>query len=131
MKPIITPLSLVAILVAWLFAPVAVQAEPGDAIDPLKGAWVAETFNSKPPPNGMKMTMTFITDALIDMEIIVGDEKEKKSVQYTATQDGKITFFYNREAEPEGSKATWEIKADKKLYITNEQNEILVFARPG
>lgn len=133
MKRSLTTILLVAITA--LLAPSA-MAQNEKPLEPLAGAWVAESFNGKAPPKGMTMTMVFLDAKYIGMEITIKaknpDEKDKverTEVEYEATADGGLILYYDKEAKPEGDKAKWEVKADKKLYITNETGEVLVFRK--
>jgi len=81
------------------------------------------------------MTMTFLDAKFIGMEIIVKSKKpdeddkvERTEVEYVATPDGSLTFYYDKKTKPEGDKAKWQVKGDK-LTITNEKNEVLVFKK--
>jgi hypothetical protein len=120
-------LGLLVMGLALLFP--ATQAKAGEAIEALKGAWTAETFDGEAPPQGMTMVMTFVDDATLRMEVTFGGETEKEEIKYTATEDGNITIFPEPEEKPEGEKATWQVKADKKLYIKTAEGETLVFSR--
>lgn len=131
MKPALT--TCLVVLLAVLVGPALSRAETAEPIAPLKGTWACETINGTPPQGGMQMTMTFLTDKLLRVEVTVGKEKEDKGVQYKATDNGKragdLTFFYDPQGNPEGSPAKWEVKADKKLYITNEGGDVLCFKK--
>lgn len=127
MKRHATVLSL--FVLALLLGPITAQADK--PLEPLKGKWVAQTFNGKPPPNGMTLTMTFLDDKVVGIEVIAGDEVERTEVKYKATAEGSLILYYDEENDPEGTKATWEVKADKKLYINNDDGDKLIFARPA
>ena len=121
------------LLTALLLAPAAhVESDP--PLDALAGAWLAETFNGQAPPAGMTMTMSFINADFIVMEIVFrrapGEDAkvERTEVEYTATADGALTLYYDKETKPEGDKATWKVEGDK-LTITNDKNEVLVFKK--
>ncbi|MFN3166683.1 MAG: hypothetical protein ACE37H_06420 [Phycisphaeraceae bacterium] len=126
MKPKQT-LGLLALCLA-LWVP-ATKATAGEAIEALKGSWTAETFDGEAPPAGMTMVMTFVDDATLRMEVTFNGETEKEEIKYTATENGDITIFPDPEENPAGEKATWEVKADKKLYIKTAEGETLVFSR--
>ncbi len=110
-----------------LFTPATAHA--GEAIEALKGAWVVETSNGDPPPEGVKMVMTFVDDETLRIVATFEDKREKKDIKYSATEDGEITMFPEPKENPDGEKATWEVRDDKKLYLTNEEGEVLVLAR--
>ena len=129
MNPLSKTLCTSMALLALLLAPA--NALAGEAIEALKGAWVAETVGGEAPPDGVEMKMTFIDDDTIKLEVTFEGETELEEVRYEATKDGKITIWPEPEKKPEGEKATWEVKKDKKLYIVTEENETLVFARPA
>ncbi|MFN3166684.1 MAG: hypothetical protein ACE37H_06425 [Phycisphaeraceae bacterium] len=112
---------------ALLLLPATAQA--GEAIEPLRGAWTAESFNGEAPPEGMKMVLTFVNDSTMRMEMTFAGETHKEEVKYTATKDGKITVFAEPDTKPEGEEAKWEIKADKKLYITSAEGEVMILKR--
>lgn len=116
------------VLSLCLVAP-ALSASAGEALEALKGAWVAETFDGEAPPEGVKMVMTFVDDATLRMDVTFNGENERQEIKYTATADGNITIFPEPDQNPEGEKATWEVKADKKLYIKTAEGEQLVFTR--
>ena len=114
---------------ALLLAPATARA--GEAIEALKGTWVAESFDGEPAPEGVKMVLTFVDDATLRMEVTLGGETQKQEIKYAATADGKITLYPEPDTAPEGEKATWQVKDDKKLYLTNDQNEVMVLKRVG
>ncbi len=118
-----------ASLSALLLLLVAATAQAGEAIESLKGAWVVELSKGAPPPEGVAIVMTFVDDDTLSIEATFKDKTEKKDIKYTATADGKITLFPEPETEPEGEKANWQVKDDKKLYLTNEDGEELVLVR--
>lgn len=114
-------------LVLMLATPQQLLADQTPPIEPLKGAWTAVSFNGEPPEGGMKMTMTFLTDKVVGIEVKVEDKQERVEVEYTATADGKITFYYDKEKDPEGTKAAWKILDDKSLQITNDGGDVIIF----
>lgn len=105
------------------------HAQAGEAIEALKGAWTAESFDGEAAPEGMKMVLTFVDDAIMRVEITFGGETEKQEIKYTATADGKITIFPDPDNEPKGEEAKWEVKDDKKLHITSAEGEVMVLKR--
>lgn len=115
------------VAIALLLAPAAAQA--AEALPQLKGAWVAESYNGEAPDEDMKITMTFVDDKTLRMEITAGGETDKEEVKYTATADGKMTIY--PEESPEGENAKWKVGDDKKLHITTDEGEVLIFARPA
>lgn len=102
------------------------QAEAGDALEELKGAWLVESFDGEAPPQGVSMVITFVDDSTMQMEMTFGSETKKEEIKYSATKDGKITVYPEPETEPEGETGTWEVKADKKLYITADDGVMLL-----
>lgn len=107
----------------------AAPAMAGEALPELKGSWLAESLDGEAPPPGVSMKMTFIDDAKLKMEVTFQGETKLEEVKYEATKEGKITIYPEPDTNPAGEKATWEIK-DKKLVLTTEDNEVLIFKRP-
>jgi len=119
-------LGLLVMGLALLFP--ATQAKAGEAIEALKGAWTAETFDGEAPPQGMKMVMTFVDSDTLRMEVTAGGETHKEEIKYAATKDGQITIYPDPN-NPAGEPGKWEVKADKKLYITTEEGEVMILKR--
>lgn len=119
---------LLMLVLVILLGPATVLA--GEALPQLKGAWDAESLNDKPPEPGVTMTMTFVDDDTIAMEVTFEGETQKEEIRYTATEDGKMTIYPEPDTNPKGEKATWKI-VDKKLHLTTAENEVLIFKRPG
>lgn len=122
------PLNVTLVMLCMLLAPASALA--GEALPELKGSWVAETLDGKPPQPGMKMVMTFIDDSKLQLEATFQGETRKEEVKYSATKDGTIIIYPDPDTNPDGEKATWQIK-DKKLHIKTSDGESLVFARPS
>jgi hypothetical protein len=112
---------------AMLLMPATARA--GEAIEALKGAWTAESFDGEAPPEGMKMVLTFVDDSTMRMEMTFAGETHKEEIKYTATKDGKLTVYPEPDTEPEGEEAKWQVKADKKLYITSDEGEVMILKR--
>ena len=106
----------------------ASTASAGEAIEALRGKWLIESFGEEPTPPNMKFEMEFVDDDTLKMTITFGEESQVEEVRYQATADGKITVYPPE--TPEGEEATWEVKADKKLYITAEEG-VMVLSRPS
>jgi len=111
---------------AMLLMPATAQAD--EAIESLKGAWTAESFNGEAPPPGMKMVMTFVDSDTLRMEVTAGGETHKQEMKYAATEDGQITLYPDPN-NPAGEQGKWEVKADKKLYITSDEGEVMILKR--
>lgn len=107
------------------------DAQAGEAIEELKGAWVAESFDGEALPPGMSITMTFVDDSTLKLKMSFNGESEEEEFKYKADKDGNITVYDEPEENPEGEKAKWEVKADKKLYIKGEEGETMILKRPA
>lgn len=103
-------------------------AHAGDALPELKGTWVAESMDGKPPPAGAKMVMKFMDDQKLRFEVTYEGETELETLKYKATKDGKMTIYFDPEKNPKGDKATWKI-VDKKLHLTSDVGETLILKR--
>ncbi|MEM1354398.1 MAG: hypothetical protein AAGC44_10390 [Planctomycetota bacterium] len=130
MRKTLTPLLAALTLMLGLTATSSVQA--GEAIEPLRGAWVIESFNGEQFPPNLKATMTFVDDDTISLSVSMdGQVIESQENRYAATNDGKITIFEDDGSAEEGK---WEVKADGKLYLSgpNDDGEIetLILRRP-
>jgi hypothetical protein len=125
MKP--TAPLIVLFALAMLLMPATARA--GEAIEALKGAWTAESFDGEAPPEGMKMVLTFVDDSTMRMEMTFAGETHKEEVKYAATKDGKLTIYADPDTKPEGEEAKWQVKADKKLYITGTEGEVMILKR--
>lgn len=123
--------TVLAALALMLGLAATTQAQAGEALEALRGAWTLESVNGEQLPQGASMSVNFNSDTTFTATTSFGGEKMEEVVRYTATADGNMTI-YQDETDTEGESGTWEVK-DGKLHLsstTDGVEETIVLARP-
>lgn len=122
--------AVLAALAMLLSVAATTQAQAGEALEALRGAWTLESVNGEQLPPGASMSVNFTSDTTFTATTTFAGEKMEEEVRYTATADGNITF-YEDETDTEGESGKWEVK-DGKLYLvsnTDGVEEVIILAR--
>ena len=112
-----------------LMLTVGSAAYAGEALEPLRGEWLVESWNGEQLPPEMKMTINFVDDDTLSFTATMnGEVLETEEVRYTASEDGNMTVY--TEEEPDGEAITWAVGEDKKLTLSSEEDGDMVLKRP-
>ena len=116
---------------AMLFSVAATtQAQAGEALEALRGAWTLVSVNGEQLPAGASMSVNFTSDTTFTATTSFAGEKMEEVVRYTATADGNMTI-YQDETDTEGESGKWEVK-NGQLHLsstTDGVEEVIILAR--